>query len=246
MDLGIRGRRAAVAAASTGLGYGSAEALVAEGVRVAICSRDPARVRDAATRLGGDTVAIVADLSDTGGATRFVREAREALGGVDILVANAGGPPPGGVDSTDLDAYRTALELSMLSTVAMCREAVPDMREQGWGRVVAITSLGARAPIRYLAASSAARAAVTSYLKVLAGECAPDGVTVNSAQPGTHATDRVKQFGSLERAAQAIPVGFVGDPGDFGKLVAFLCSEPARFITGSGVLIDGGAYPGLI
>jgi 3-oxoacyl-[acyl-carrier protein] reductase len=246
VELGIRGRRAAVAAASTGLGYGAAEALVAEGVRVAICSRDPGRIRDAAAKLGGDSVPIVADLSDTVGAARFVSEAREALGGVDILVANAGGPPPGSIDSTDLDAYRAALELSMLSTVAMCREAVPAMREQRWGRIVAITSIGARAPIRYLAGSSAARAAVTSYLKILATECAPDGVTVNSAQPGIHATDRVKKLGSLERAAQSVPAGFVGDPGDFGKLVAFLCSEPARFITGTGVLVDGGAYAGLI
>lgn len=246
MDLGIRGRRAAVAAASAGLGYRSAEALVAEGVRVAICSRDPARVRDAAAKLGGDSVPLVADLSEPGAAQRFVHEARDALGGIDILVANAGGPPPGGVTGTDLDGYRAALELSMLSTVAMCSEAVPAMREQRWGRVVAITSGGARTPIRYLAGSSAARAAVTSYLKLLATECAPDGVTVNSAQPGIHATDRVRQLGSLERAAQAVPVGFVGDPGDFGKLVAFLCSEPARFITGTGVLIDGGAYPGII
>jgi 3-oxoacyl-[acyl-carrier protein] reductase len=246
VDLGIRGRRAAVAAASAGLGYGAAEALVAEGARVAICSRDEARVRDAAAKLGGDSVPLVADLSDTDAAARFVSEAREALGGLDILIANAGGPPPGGVLGTDLSAYRSGLELSMLSTVAMCHEATPGMREQGWGRVVAITSGGARTPIRYLAASSAARAAVTSYLKLLATECAPDGVTVNSAQPGVHATDRVRQLGSLERAAQAVPTGVVGDPADFGKLVAFLCSEPARFITGTGVLVDGGAYAGLI
>lgn len=246
MDLGIRGRRAAVAAASAGLGYGSAEALVAEGVRVAICSRDTGRVRDAAARLGGDTIPLVADLSDTDAAARFVVEAREALGGLDVLVANAGGPPPGSAESTDLDGYRQAFELSMLSTVAMCREAVGGMREQRWGRIVAITSVGARAPIRYLAGSSAARAAVTSYLKNLATECAPDGVTVNSAQPGIHATDRVRQLGSLERAAQTVPAGVVGDPGDFGKVVAFLCSEPARFITGTGVVVDGGAYAGLV
>lgn len=246
MDLGISGRRAAVAAASGGLGFGSAKALVEEGVRVAICSRDAGRVGDAAARLGGDTVPIVADLSQTDGAERFVREAREALGGIDILVANAGGPPPGSAVTTDLDGYRKALELSMLSTVAMCSEAVPAMREQGWGRVVAITSGGARQPIRFLAGSSAARAAVTSYLKLLATEAAPDGVTVNSAQPGLHATDRVRQLGDLEQAAKSLPVGFVGDPADFGKVVAFLCSEPARFITGTGVLVDGGSWGGLL
>ncbi|MBW2280844.1 MAG: SDR family oxidoreductase [Deltaproteobacteria bacterium] len=246
MDLGIAGRRAAVGAASTGLGYGAAEALVAEGVRVAICSRDEARIREAAERLGNGVVPIVADLSNTDGATGFVRDAERALGGVDILVANAGGPPPGSVDSTDLDAYRAALELSMLSTVALCRQAVPAMRERGWGRVVAITSSGVRQPIRFLAGSSAARAAVTSYLKILATEAAPDGVTVNSVQPGLHATDRIRALGNLEQAARSVPAGFVGDAGDFGKVVAFLCSEPARFITGTGVLVDGGACVGLL
>src|SRR5690606_2596559 len=141
MDLGIDGRRAAVAAGSAGLGLASARALAAAGVRVALCGRDRERAEAAAAGIradGGDAVALVADVSSTEGATRFVREAEEALGGVDILVANAGGPPPGSFASTDLDAYLPALQLNLLSTVAMCKAAVPAMAERGWGRVVAI------------------------------------------------------------------------------------------------------------
>ncbi len=246
MDLGIAGRKAAVAAASTGLGYGCAEALIAEGVQVAICSRDEQRVRAAAEKLGHGTVAIVADLSTPEGAAAWIDQAIEQLGQVDILIANAGGPPPGTFETTNIEGYRQALDLNLLSTVAMCRAAVPAMQQRGWGRVVAITSIGARQPIGSLAASSVARAGVTSFLKVLATEVAGDGVTVNSAQPGIHETDRIKHLGSTEVVAKRIPIGTLGSAADFGKAVAFLASEPARFITGTSLLLDGGAYPGLI
>ena len=247
MDLGLRGRTAAVAAASTGLGFASAAALAAEGVRVAICSRDRVRIEEAASRIAADCVPIVADVSCAEGASGFVQRALEALGQVDILVANAGGPPPGTFASTDLEAYRAAIDLNLLSTVAMCREAVPRMKERAWGRVVAITSIGARQPIAYLMASVTARAGVTGFLKVLATEIAADGVTVNSIQPGVHATDRVLGLGrDPEELGKTIPVGFIGDPVDFGQAVAFLCSEQARFITGTGLLVDGGAFGGLV
>ena len=246
MDLGIRGRTAAVAAASTGLGYGCAAALHAEGVRVAICSRDRGRVEEAAARIGAGVVPVVADVATEDGATRFVEQAVAALGSVDILVPNAGGPPRGTFSSTSLEAYREALALNTLSTIAMCQRAVPAMRERRWGRVVAITSSGARQPIPMLAASSTARAAVTSFLKVLATEVAPDGVTVNSVQPGVHATDRIKALGPIDEIAKRVPAGIVGSAEDFGKIVAFLCSDAARFITGTSVLVDGGAYPGLV
>lgn len=246
MDLGIAGKRAAVAGASTGLGYACAEALIGEGVRVAICSRDRGRVQEAANRLGHDTVALQADVSRPEDAGRFVEEAAEALGSIDILVPNAGGPPPGKPSSTALEAYRQALDLNLLATVALCNAAVGPMRERGWGRICAITSGGARSPIPFLAASSVARAGVTSYLKTLATEIAGDGVTVNSAQPGLHATDRLAELGDPSKMAQSVPAGFLGSPEDFGKAVAFLCSEPARFITGTSLLLDGGSYPGLI
>lgn len=246
MDLGIGGRRAAVAAGSAGLGLGTARALAAEGVRVAICGRDEERLAAAAKEIGEGAVTIGADLSRAGEAARFVAEAAERLGGPpDILVANAGGPPPGTFASTGLDAYREALELNCLSTIAMCRAAVPGMRERGWGRVVAITSLGARQPIESLIASSTARAAVTGFLKVLSAEVAADGVTVNSLQPGPHGTARVTSLAGSGAVTEAIPAGRLGDPGDFGAVAAFICSQQAGFVTGVGLHVDGGAHRGL-
>jgi 3-oxoacyl-[acyl-carrier protein] reductase len=205
-------------------------------------------LEDAAARLGPRAVPLVADVSTTDGATGFVDAAREALGGVDILVTNAGGPPAGRFATTDLDAYTPALALNLLSVVAMCRAAVPAMQEAGWGRVVAITSSTVRQPSPDLILSNTARAGATAFLKTVAREVAKDGVTVNSVQPGLHATDRVTQlYGEdTSKLAAGIPAGFVGDPMDFGRVVAFLCSEAARFITGAHLQVDGGAYPGLL
>jgi 3-oxoacyl-[acyl-carrier protein] reductase len=247
MDLGIAGRKAAVAAASAGLGLGSARALVGEGVQVAICGRDQQRLDDAVADLGAGSLGIRADLSDPDDARRFVRTASAELGGLDILVTNTGGPTPGPWGSVDVDQYRDAIDLVLLSAIAMCEEAVPTMRESGWGRVVAITSMSVRQPIPNLITSNTVRAGLTGYLKTMATEVAPDGVTVNSIQPGSHATDRMIQLtgGHLDAAAAQIPVGFLGDPDDFGAVVAFLCSEQARFITGEAVLVDGGVHGGL-
>src|SRR5687767_14752178 len=164
MDLGISGRRAAVAAASAGLGLASARALAGDGVRLAICGREPDRLDRSVADLraeGADIVGFVADVSTTDGATAFVEQASEALGGLDILVPSAGGPPTGGFDTMDLAAYRAALELNLLSTIAMCQAAVPAMRAQGWGRVVAITSISVRQPIDGLILSNTARAGLT-------------------------------------------------------------------------------------
>jgi len=250
VDLGLQGRRAAVAAASAGLGLGAAKALAAEGVAVAICGRDRDRVDAAVAQLGPDAIGLVADMADAEQAAGFVDEAADRLGGtVDIVVANAGGPPGGNFASTDLDAYREAVDLNLLSSIALCRTAVPAMQAQGWGRVVAITSIGVRQPPPYLIASATARAGLTAFLKVLATEVAPDGVTVNSVQPGLHDTDRVRQLHggtTPAEAAAGIPVGRLGDPDDFGAVVTFLCSHQARFVTGTSVLVDGGAYPGLL
>lgn len=250
MDLGIAGRCAAVAGASGGLGLACARALASDGVRVVLCGRDAARAEAAAHDIrdaGGDAVGLAADVSTVGGAAGFVARAVDALGRVDILVANAGGPPAGTFASIDVDAYLPALELNLLSTVAMCKAAVPAMVERGWGRVVAITSLTVRQPAASLILSNTARAGATGFLKTLAREVAPQGVTVNSVQPGSHDTDRLRQLhgGDLSGAAAAIPAGTVGDPADFGAAVAFLCSEQARFITGAALPVDGGAFAGL-
>lgn len=251
MDLGIRGRRAVVAASSAGLGFEAARALADEGARVVIAGRDPTRLAAAEARLrdlGGDVRALVADVSTPSGAEAFVATSSELLGGIDVLVANAGGPPAGTFATTDIDAYRAALDLNLLSTVAMCRSAVPEMQASGWGRVVAITSIGARQPIATLMASTTARAGVTGFLKVLATEVAADGVTVNSLQPGVHETDRLASMppDALAGLRDDIPCGRLGDPADFGAVVAFLCSEHARFITGAAIPVDGGASRGLL
>ena len=246
MDLGIQGKKAAVAAASTGLGFGCAKALIEDGVQVAVCSRSQERIKEAAAELGPGAVPIVADMSTEDGARSFVEQAIQEMGQVDILVANAGGPPPGSPATTSIDGYRKAIDLNLLSTIVMCQTALPGMRERGWGRIVAITSIGARQPIGNLAASSVARAGVSSFLKTLSAEVARDGVTVNSAQPGIHATDRIKSLGNTDVVAQRVPTGTLGTAEDFGKAVAFLCSEPAKFITGTSILLDGGAYQGLI
>lgn len=251
MELGIRGRRAVVAGSSAGLGLAAARALAAEGVKVTICGRDPERLAAAERSLRGDgaeVLAVVADVSSPTGAAALVDQALEHFGGVDILVANAGGPPPGTFATTTIDAYRQALELSLLSTVSLCQATVPAMQAAGWGRVVAITSIGARQPIGRLMASSTARAGVTGFLKVLATEVAPDGVTVNSVQPGLHATDRLAHLDDAALAALRadVPAGVVGDPADLGSVIAFLCSEHARFVTGVGLAVDGGASRGLL
>jgi 3-oxoacyl-[acyl-carrier protein] reductase len=248
MDLGIAGRTAAVAAATAGLGFASAKSLTEAGVRVAICGRTSARVDAAVAQLGDNAVGIVGDVSTADGAAAFVHAARERLGAIDILVANGGGPKPGNFASLALDDYLPALQQSLLSVVAMCEATVPSMRERKWGRVVAITSVAVRQPIANLMLSNTARAGVTGFLKTLAREVAVDGVTVNSVQPGIHATDRITQlYGTQPDAKQlGIPAGVVGDPADFGRVVAFLCGESARFVTGVHVPVDGGSYAGLL
>jgi 3-oxoacyl-[acyl-carrier protein] reductase len=250
VDLGIAGRRAAVAAATSGLGLASARALGAEGARVAICGRDQGRLREAVDLLRSEGIEAsghVIDLAEPAGATAFVVAATETMGGLDILVTNAGGPPAGDFASTDLAAYVPALQLNLLSTVAMCKAAVPAMVERGWGRVVGITSLTVRQPAPQLMLSNTARAGATAFLKTLAREVAASGVTVNTVQPGSHATPRLTQLhgGDLSRAATAVPMGRVGDADDFGAVVAFLCSQQAGFVTGAAVHVDGGAYAGL-
>jgi 3-oxoacyl-[acyl-carrier protein] reductase len=248
MDLEIAGRRAAVAAASRGLGFATAAALAAEGVQVAICGRDQARIHDAAQRIGRGCIPIVADVGTAAAATGFVRAATEALGGIDILVANAGGPPAGNFASMDdLDEYTKAFELNCLSTIAMCKAAVPAMQAQHWGRVVAITSIAVRQPIGGLILSNTARAGVTGFLKTLATEVAPDGVTVNSLQPGLHDTERIHSlYGDPAGLGESVPAGFIGGADDFGAIAAFLCSGAAKYLTGTAIPVDGGAYTGLM
>jgi 3-oxoacyl-[acyl-carrier protein] reductase len=245
MDLGIAGKRAAVAAASAGLGFATAKALANEGVHVAICGRDEARIQAAATEIGHGAIAIVADVSTAEGAMSFVEQANAALGGIDILVANGGGPPTGTFATTKLDAYRKAFEGNAIASIAMCQAVIPGMQERKWGRVVAITSVVVKMPAQYLILSNTARAGLTAFLKTTATAVAADGVTVNSLMPGSHLTDRIKHLYGDNPDVSAVPTRALGRPEDFGATAAFLCSDHARYITGSSLALDGGGYPGL-
>lgn len=213
-----------------------------------MCGHHRERIDKAAAAVGRNAVGLVADLSTPEGCEQFVTEARRRLGGLDILVVNGPGPQPGTATTTAAHDYQRALELSLLSVVHMCYAAVPEMRRQGWGRIVAITSIAVRQPIPTLILSNTARAGATGFLKTLAREIAPDGVTVNSVLPGLHATDRVTDVfhDSLDDEIAKIPAGELGRADDFGAVVAFLCSEQARYITGTALAVDGGLDQALL
>ena len=248
MDVGVQGRYAAIAAGTAGLGLGTAKALAAEGAHVMVCGRDANRLRTALKEIGHGARGVQCDVSTDVGARQFIQHAVAELGQIDILIANGGGPPPGGFAHTEFDAYNEALQKNLLSVVAMCQEVVPGMQERKWGRIVAITSVAVRQPIDNLILSNTARAGVTGFLKTLAREVAKDGITVNTLQPGTHETDRITQlYGAhLGDVARSIPAGFIGNADDFGKIAAFMCSDAAKFMTGVQLHVDGGAYAGLL
>ncbi len=248
MDLGLAGRTAVVSGASAGLGFATARSLATAGVRVVICGRDAKRVSDAAAKIGNSCIGIVGDVSSVVGGETFISQATAALGHIDIVVLNGGGPPAGNFASTSVDNYETAVQNGLLSMIAMTKLVVPEMQSRKWGRVVAITSISVRQPIANLILSNTMRAGLTGFLKTVAREVAVDCVTINTVQPGTHATDRITQlYGATPDAiALGIPAGVIGDPKDFGDVVAFLCSESAKFITGASLQVDGGAYSGLI
>lgn len=253
MPAGLVGRRALVTGASAGLGWSTAAALADDGAEVTLVARSAERLASAADRIRAATPAavvhtVVADVAGPTAVSEMVGAAEALMGGVDILIANAGGPPPGTFASTPFEEYEPALRLNLLSTVAMCQAVVPQMRSRRWGRIVAITSVSVREPIATLILSNTARAGLTGFLKTLAREVAADGVTVNSLQPGLHATDRLRALhgDDLGAAARQVPTGVLGDPDDFGRIAAFLCSDSARFVTGAAVPVDGGASHGLM
>ena len=244
MDLGLKGRAALVTGASKGLGRGIASALAAEGARVAVSSRSRERIEDAARSIGAR--GYVHDSSDLDSAGRLIDAVEADLGPLEILVANTGGPPPGadplGFSRAQWEeAYRTLV----LAPMALIERVVPGMRERGFGRIVAVSSSAVREPIPVLMLSNAHRSGLLAAFKTLAREVAGDGVTVNSVLPGRIATDRiVETSGSREeaerRAREEIPAGRLGTVEEFAAVAAFLCSEPAGYVTGAAVLVDGG------
>ena len=242
MDLGIAGKVALVTASSKGLGRASAEALAAEGVSVAICARGREALDETAERVrsaGGRVLAIEADVTDPDAPARLAAATVAEFGRLDILVGNAGGPPPGKAFDVDDAAIEAALNANLLTSVRLARESLPHLRANGWGRICFITSASVRQPIPDLALSNVARTGLWAWAKTAAQDLKGEGITVNLACPGLHATDRVTQLGHGAGAR-------LGDPADFGKVVAFLCSEPAGFVSGIAMGVDGAAVAGLL
>lgn len=237
MDLGLSGKVALVTAASKGLGRASAKALVDEGASVAINSRDPEALRATAADLGDDVLALPADVTEPDAPQRLVEATVERFGALDILVGNAGGPPKGRALEVDDVTLQSAIDANLLTSVRLVREAVPHMRAAGWGRICLITSSSVKQPIPDLATSNTARAGLWGWAKTAAQDLIDEGITLNLACPGLHATDRVTDLGFTGR---------LGDPADFGRVVAFLCSQHAGFISGAALQVDGASTLGLL
>jgi 3-oxoacyl-[acyl-carrier protein] reductase len=239
VDLGLDGRVALVTASSKGLGRASAQALSQEGAKVVLCARDGRALEEAAAAMPGEALAVPADVADPDAPARLVAAAVERFGGLHVLVANAGGPPPGRALEVTDDALLAAIHANLLASIRLVRAAVPHMRAAGWGRICLITSISVKQPIPTLALSNTARTGLWAWAKTAAADLADDGITLNLACPGTHATERMRQLGGLGD-------GRVGDPADFGKVVCFLCSDQARFVSGAALQVDGAATVGLL
>lgn len=262
MDLGLKNKTALVTAASRGLGKAVALELAREGARVVICSRGAEAVDSAAAeirrRTGTEVVSLAADVTDGAQIARVVEEAHKHFGSIDMLFANAGGPPPGGFLALSDAQWQSAVDLNLMSVVRLCRAVLPEMQAKRWGRILIDTSFTVKQPLENLLLSNAVRAGVIGMAKTLANEVAKDGVTVNCICPGWIQTERVDQLldsraktkGSTREAeasviAATIPAGRIGHVDEFAAAAAFLCSERASYITGISLSVDGGVVKGL-
>ena len=254
MDLGIRDRVALITGASSGLGRACALALAREGARIAVAARRKEVLEEVAreARSAGapDARAFTVDLSDARSIDVLIRDAADAFGGVDIFVANSGGPKPGTFTQTAPSDWDEAYRGVLRSMLQLVDGVLPGMRERRWGRIVALTSTSVKQPIATLALSNMFRTALVAALKTIAGEVAKDGVIVNAIATGRVETDRLRSLygnddAQLRRAGTEVPIGRVAQPEEFAPLVAFLCGEPARYITGQTIAIDGGLVAGI-
>jgi 3-oxoacyl-[acyl-carrier protein] reductase len=259
MDLGLRGKAALVTAASKGMGKATAMGLAAEGARVLMCSRTEADVRAAADEIRGKTgaevIAMAADVTRPADIVALGARARQAFGGVDILVANSGGPPRGGIEQMSDQQWHEALDISLLSIVRLIRQVAPTMRERRWGRILTIQSTSVKQPVEGLLLSNAIRPGVAGLAKTLAPELGRDNVTINIVCPGRILTQRllsgarsagVSEEEFVKQASSDVPLGRVGTPEEFANAVVFLASERASYITGVVLQVDGGLVRGII
>jgi 3-oxoacyl-[acyl-carrier protein] reductase len=257
MDLGIRGKIALVTASSRGLGRAVAEELAAEGATLVLCARNESSLNETASAIrdstGATVVSLTADVSDPAAVERVWSRARGEFGRVDILVTNAGGPPPGPFESHAPSAWSDALRLNFDSVVNLTRAVLPGMKERNWGRIINITSIAVKQPVDNLILSNSVRAAVTGFARTLANEVARYGITINNVMPGYTLTDRIAQLAQSNAKLRGttaelitaeletqIPAGRLGTPKEFAAMVAFLASERASYTTGASIPVDGG------
>lgn len=244
MDLGLRGKSAAVMAASDGLGRACAMALAREGANVAICARREdvlrATAKEIADATGARVVPIVADMSRASDVERFVNAAAADLRGLDILVVNAGGPTPGAFEKLPDEAWNAAYELTLMSAVRGIRAALPHFRAEGGGSVVGIQSTSVKQPIDTLILSNSIRLAVVGLFKTLATQHAKENIRFNLVLPGLMATERAKEVGNLEDRIRSIPAGRIGEPAELADAVSWLASDRAKYVTGTVLPVDGG------
>ena len=255
LNMGIKGRRALICAGSKGLGRGCAEALAAEGVHLILNARGSEALEAAAAAIrdayGVEVSTVAADVTTPTGREQILAESGE----LDIVINNAGGPPPGNWRDWDREAFIAAFDANAYAAIALMQAAVPGMCDRGWGRVVNITSVSVKQPIGVLGLSNTARAALTGFVAGIARDVAQQGVTINNLLPGLHATDRTVGLDTYEanltgetreavaaRRCATIPAGRYGTSAEFGATCAFMCSEHAGFMVGQNILLDGGAF----